>query len=59
MKNEPFNLQFNKLMKGLSNESASRMLKLEHHFYKKRLNFFLIGDSYYFIINHQSLKLNL
>ncbi len=57
MKNEPFNLQFNKLMKGLSNVSAPRMLKLEHDFYKKRLNFFLIGDSYYFIINHQSFEI--
>ena len=57
MNKEPFNLAFNKLMKGLSNESAPSMLKIEQDFYKKLLNFFLIGDSYYFIINHQSLAI--
>jgi DNA-binding CsgD family transcriptional regulator len=57
MKNEPFNLEFNKVMKGLSNESTPSMLNLEQDFYKKLLNFFLIGDSYYFIINHQSLAI--
>jgi DNA-binding CsgD family transcriptional regulator len=55
MKNEPFNLEFNKVMKGLSNETAPSRLNLEQDFYKKLLNFFLIGESYYFIINHQSL----
>jgi DNA-binding CsgD family transcriptional regulator len=55
MKNEPFNLEFNKLIRGLTNESAPSVLKLEQEFYKKLLNFFLLGDSYYFIINHQSL----
>ncbi|HEV3222197.1 MAG TPA: LuxR C-terminal-related transcriptional regulator [Puia sp.] len=54
MKKEPFNLEFNRLIKGLSNESAPSMLKLEQDFYKKLLNFFLVGDSYYFIINHQN-----
>jgi DNA-binding CsgD family transcriptional regulator len=54
MNKKPFNLEFNKIIKGLSNESAPSMLKLEQDFYKKLLNFFLIGDSYYFILNHQS-----
>jgi DNA-binding CsgD family transcriptional regulator len=57
MKNEPFNLEFNKVMKGLSNESAPSMLKLEQDFCKRLLSFILIGDSYYFIINHQSLAI--
>jgi hypothetical protein len=57
MKNKPFNLEFNKVMKGLSNESAPNMLKLKQDFYKKLLNFFLIEDSYYFIMKHQSLAI--
>ena len=56
MKNEPFNLEFNKVMKGLSNESSPSQLKVEQDFSKNLLNFFLIGDSYYFILNHQSLS---
>jgi DNA-binding CsgD family transcriptional regulator len=57
MNREPFNLEFNKILKGLTNKSAPGMLKLEQDFYKKLLNFFLFGDSYYFIINHQSFSL--
>jgi DNA-binding CsgD family transcriptional regulator len=57
MKNEPFNLEFNRIMKGLSNESAPSLLQHEQDFYKKLLNFFLIGDSYYFILNHQSFEI--
>jgi DNA-binding CsgD family transcriptional regulator len=57
MKYESFNLEFNKVMKGLTYESAPGMLKLEQDFYKKLLNFFLIGDSYCFILNHQSLAI--
>jgi DNA-binding CsgD family transcriptional regulator len=56
MNKEPFNLEFNRLIKGLSNESAPSMLEFEQDFYKKILNFFLIGDSYYFILNHQSFS---
>ena len=56
MKKESFNLEFNKLIKGLSNESAPSLLKLEQDFHKKLWNFFLIGDSYYFILNHQNFS---
>jgi DNA-binding CsgD family transcriptional regulator len=55
MKQEPFNIEFKKVMKQLSNESTPSLLNLELNFYKKLTNFFLIGDSYYFIINHHSL----
>src|ERR1700719_5317381 len=55
MKQEPFNIEFKKIMKQLSNESTPSLLNLELNFYKKLTNFFLIGDSYYFIINHHSL----
>jgi DNA-binding CsgD family transcriptional regulator len=55
MKQEPFNLEFNKIFKWLGNETAPSLLKFELDLYKKFWNFFLIGDSYYFIINHHSL----
>ena len=31
------------------------MMKLEPDFFNKLLNFFLIGDTYYFTLNHQTL----
>ncbi len=55
MEAEPFNHEFNKIFKWLGNESAPSLLKFELDLYKKLWNFFLIGDSYYFIINHHSL----
>jgi DNA-binding CsgD family transcriptional regulator len=55
MQQDDFNLEFNKMFKWLGNESVPSLLKLELDFYKKLWNFFLIGDSYYFIINHHSL----
>jgi DNA-binding CsgD family transcriptional regulator len=57
MKQHPFNLEFNKILRGFRNKSAPSPLKLGRDFYKKLLNFFLIGDSYYFIINHQSFSI--
>jgi DNA-binding CsgD family transcriptional regulator len=57
MRNEPFNLEFNRIMKGLRNESAPSMLRPEQDLYKKLLNFFLIGDSCHFILNHQSFEI--
>lgn len=55
MEQKPFNLAFKEVMKRLSNETAPSFLNFELDFYKKLWNFFLIGDSYYFILNHQSL----
>jgi DNA-binding CsgD family transcriptional regulator len=55
MKEEPFNYEFNKIFKWLGNESAPSILQFELDLYKKLWNFYLIGDSYYFIINHHSL----
>jgi hypothetical protein len=59
MKSELFNHEFNKAFKWYANESAPGLLKLELEFYKKLWNFFLVGDSYYFIINHYSLNFDL
>ncbi|HEX7904078.1 MAG TPA: LuxR C-terminal-related transcriptional regulator [Chitinophagaceae bacterium] len=55
MKEDSFNLEFNKIFKWLGNESAPSLLNFELDLYKKLWNFFLIGDSYYFIIDHHSL----
>ena len=55
MKPELFNQEFNKMFKWFGNESAPGLLRLELGFYKKLLNFFLTGDSYYFVLNHNSL----
>lgn len=55
MRQESFNLAFTKIIKGLSNEIAPGSLDFELSLYKKLWNFFLIGDSYYFVLNHHSL----
>ena len=57
MKEEPFNLEFSKMFKWFGNKSSPGLLKFELELYKKLWNFFLIGDSYYFIINHHTLKI--
>ena len=55
MKPELFNQEFNKMFKWFANESAPGLMRSEFEFYKKLWNFFLVGDSYYFLINHHSL----
>ena len=42
-----------------THESPPGLLKLELEVYKKLLNFFVIGDSYYFVLNHHSLSFDL
>jgi DNA-binding CsgD family transcriptional regulator len=59
MKEEVFNTEFNKMFKWFSNDAIPGMLKLELDLYKKMLNFFLMGDSYYFVMNHNSLSFEL
>lgn len=56
MKPELFSEEFNKIFKWFANESVPGLLNLELDFYKKLTNFFLIGDSYYFILNHHTLS---
>lgn len=55
MEQKLFNLEFQKVMSRLSNDSAPSFLNFELDLYKKLWNFFLIGESYYFIIDHHSL----
>lgn len=58
MKPELFNQEFNKIFKWFISESNPGLLSLELEFYKKLWNFFLIGDSYYFILNHHSFSID-
>ena len=57
MKQEPFNYEFSRMMKWLGTDSIPSQLKFDADYYKKFFSFFLLGDSYYFIINHHTLKM--
>ncbi len=59
MKPEIFNQEFNKMFKWFGNDTKPSLLNLELDFYKKLWNFFLIGDSYYFVLNHNTLDFEL
>ena len=56
MKHEVFKKEFNKMFTWFTNESTPGQLKFEIDVYKKLLNIFVMGHSYYFIMNHNSLK---
>ncbi|MEP7323176.1 MAG: LuxR C-terminal-related transcriptional regulator [Saprospiraceae bacterium] len=55
MEKEVFNHEFNKMFKWLSNASAPASLQFELDLYKKLWNFFLAGDSFWFVLNHKTL----
>jgi DNA-binding CsgD family transcriptional regulator len=57
MKQEPFDLAFNRMFKWFGSDSIPSQLKIELDLYKKLLNFFLVGDSYFFVINHHNLMI--
>ena len=59
MKPELFKQEFNKMFKWFSNESSPGLLQSEVDFYKKFWNFFILGDSFFFIVNHHSLEFEL
>ncbi len=57
MKQELFKQEFNKAFLWFTNESIpSKKLHLELDLYKKLWNFFLAGDSYYFVFNYHTLQ---
>ena len=58
MKQEPFNYEFGRMMKWLGTDSIPGQLKFDADFYKKFFSFFLLGDSYLFIIDHHTLKMD-
>lgn len=57
MKQEPFDLAFNRMFKWFGSDSLPSHLQIELDLYKKLLNFFVAGDSYYFVINHHTLTM--
>lgn len=59
MKFELFNNEANKLWKKMSGELAPNNLNLELELYKKLLNFFQVGDYFYFIFNLNKLDFDL
>ncbi|MEO6358261.1 MAG: LuxR C-terminal-related transcriptional regulator [Ferruginibacter sp.] len=56
MQHEQFNREFNKMFKWFANDTVPDLLQMELDFYKKLWNFSLIGESYYFILNHNTLS---
>lgn len=56
MKLEVFNKEFNKMFKWFASDSAPGILRLEADIHKKLIDFTLVGDSYYFILNHNNLE---
>ncbi len=60
MKTELFNREFNKMFTWFTSDSDfETSLRPEIDLSKKLLNFFLIGNSYYYILNHHSLSFEL
>ncbi|MEO6358260.1 MAG: LuxR C-terminal-related transcriptional regulator [Ferruginibacter sp.] len=59
MKQEVFHQEFNKLFNWFSNDVAPGKLHLEPDLYKNWGNLFLVNDSYYFIMNHNSWSFDL
>ncbi|MGB3174677.1 MAG: LuxR C-terminal-related transcriptional regulator [Saprospiraceae bacterium] len=55
MEKQVFKEEFNKMFNWLANESPTSSLKLELDLYKKLWNIFLVGDSFWFILNHKTL----
>lgn len=56
MEPKHFSREFNKMFKWFTSESSPALSKLDLDLYKKFLHFFILGDSYYFVLNHHSLK---
>lgn len=59
MKDEAFDLAFSRMFKWFSNESSPTKLQFELDLYKKLWNVFVIGESYYFILDHHTLQVEL
>jgi DNA-binding CsgD family transcriptional regulator len=59
METAVFNIEFNKIFKRFESESMPGVLYVEPAFYKNLRNFFLAGDSYYFIINHHNQEVEM
>lgn len=56
MKQELFKNEFDKLFNWFTSETTPDPLKLELDLYKHLWKFLLVGDSYYFIMNHHNIS---
>jgi DNA-binding CsgD family transcriptional regulator len=54
MKQQPFNIEFYRIFESYTNESTPGRLKFDREKYNKFLNFFLLGKSFYLILNHHT-----
>ena len=59
MKLESFSNEANKIWKRVATESEPNLLQMELNLYKKLLNFFQVGDYYYYIFNLKTLQFDL
>lgn len=59
MEIELFTQEFNKMFRWFRNDCAPNLSRLELDFNKKLLNFFVMGNSYYFVMNHNTLTFDL
>jgi len=59
MKLELFNTEANKIWRRLATDHAPDLLQVELDIYKKLLNFFQVGDYYYYIFNFKTLGFDL
>ncbi len=57
MRSELLRYELDKIFEGLRSESTPGELKSKVDLYAKFLNFFILGDSFYFILNHPSFEL--
>lgn len=56
MKLQLFRHEIDKQMRLLTNDPGTKLMSLEIGFYKRLLEFFVLGDSYYFILNNKTLE---
>jgi len=57
MKKDSFHLEFDKFLTAVGSKSVPSALSVERDIYSKVLNFFVLGDSYYFTLNHQNFTI--
>ena len=58
MNQEPFSNEFNKMFEPYTSESMPSLLRFDKESYSKFLNFFLFENSFSFIINHHTVKMD-
>jgi DNA-binding CsgD family transcriptional regulator len=57
MQSEMFDHEFNKIFRLFGNENSPRSQNPDFEVYRKLWNFFLPGDSYWFVVNYHNLEI--